>query len=308
MDRGAEMIQQATGQRHLEHLDLDVSTKDHVLPGHFACAGCGAVRPIDYALRVLGPKTVAVISACCWSGIGAALTIPNTDCAFMSGGSWATGVKQGLETIGDFETKVLVIAGDGGTFDIGIQSLSAAAERNEDFIYICYDNEGYQNTGNQRSSATPFGASTFTSAKKQQFKKDILAIMAAHRIPYAASAVVGYPRDLMRKMAKAKAIKGMRFIHCLATCPTGWRFAPDRGVQISRLAVQSLTFPLYEVEDGIKYTVQRPAKTVPVREYVKAQGRFSTVTDKEIELIQSFASDNWERLLKKADVVEALPY
>jgi pyruvate/2-oxoacid:ferredoxin oxidoreductase beta subunit len=197
---------------------------------------------------------------------------------------------------------VAVWAGDGGTFDIGLQALSGAAERNEDFIYICNDNEGYMNTGTQRSSATPMFAWTTTTPvmkPKENPKKDIMAIMADHHIPYAATATIAYPEDLLRKMEKAKNIRGTRFIHLLSPCSPGWRMPSELTVKISRLAVRSRVFPLYEIEDGISYTVQEESRVVPVREYLKLQGRFSHLTDSEIEVIQRNVERNWERLIKK---------
>src|SRR3972149_5485271 len=178
--------------------------------GHLACAGCGATVAMRYALKALGEETVIVLPACCWSIIGgpfpyAAVKVPLIHTAFETGASTASGVKAGLEMRGDMETTVAAWAGDGGTFDIGIQALSGAAERNDDIIYFCYDNEAYMNTGIQRSSATPWGAWTTTTPGadfKRERKKNLLAIMAAHRIPYLATATVAYPLDLIEKVRK----------------------------------------------------------------------------------------------------------
>jgi pyruvate/2-oxoacid:ferredoxin oxidoreductase beta subunit len=198
---------------------------------------------------------------------------------------------------------VAVWAGDGGTFDIGLQSLSGAAERNEDFIYICNDNEGYMNTGTQRSSATPLFAWTTTTPvmqPKENPKKDIMAIMADHQIPYAATATIAYPEDLIRKMEKAKKTRGTRFIHLLSPCPPGWRIPSELSVKISRLAVRSRVFPLYEIENGNTYTLQEESHVVPVKDYLKLQGRFSHLTEKNVEETQKRVDDTWERLLRKA--------
>ncbi len=297
--------------RELKQLGLEMPETEYMHPGHMGCAGCGAIHAMRFALKILGKKTVVVVSAGCWSGICGSLKVPYTHCAFMSAGAWATGVKAGLDAVGDTETTVLAWAGDGGTFDIGIQSLSGAAERNEDFIYICNDNEAYMNTGIQRSSATPGGAWTTTTPAqhtKEQPKKNIAEIMAAHRIPYVATATLGYPEDYLRKIAKAKAIKGTRFIHVLAPCPTGWRHPPGLTVKISRLAVQSRVFPLYEVENGTRYIVQRPRQEVPVSDYFGAQGRFSQLTKEGIAIIQGNVDEWWKQLEARASSVTGLPW
>jgi pyruvate/2-oxoacid:ferredoxin oxidoreductase beta subunit len=198
---------------------------------------------------------------------------------------------------------VAVWAGDGGTFDIGLQSLSGAAERNEDFLYICNDNEGYMNTGTQRSSATPqlaWTTTTPTIQPKENPKKDIVAIMADHQIPYAATATIAYPEDFMKKLEKAKKIRGTRFIHLLSPCPPGWKISSELSIKISRLAVRSRVFPLYEIENGRTYTLQEESRIVPVKEYLKLQGRFSHLKEEDIEETQKRVDDAWERLQRKA--------
>jgi pyruvate/2-oxoacid:ferredoxin oxidoreductase beta subunit len=193
-------------------------------------------------------------------------------------------------------------AGDGGTFDIGLQSLSGCAERNDDIIYVCYDNEAYMNTGIQRSSATPFMSwttTTPTSAFKDTPKKDIMAIMAAHRIPYAATASPAFPEDLLKKMDRAKRTQGLRFIHIHSSCPPGWKFASELSVKISRLAVETKLFPLYEIEHGRKYTLTHEPKGIPVREYLKLQGRFHHLTAEDIQAIQDNVDEEWEMLKAK---------
>jgi pyruvate/2-oxoacid:ferredoxin oxidoreductase beta subunit len=259
-------------------------------------------------LKALGEKTVMVFPASCWSIIPgswpySSFRIPVVHAGFATGGATASGVRAALDIRGDHEAVVAVWAGDGGTFDIGLQALSGAAERNEDFIYICNDNEGYMNTGTQRSSATPFLAWTTTTPvtkPKENPKKDIMAIMADHRIPYAATATIAYPEDLLRKMEKAKRIRGTRFIHLLSPCSPGWRIPSELTIKISRLAVRSRIFPLYEIENGRSYNIQEEPHTVPVKEYLKLQGRFSHLTDQEIEKIQEMADDEWQHLLRKA--------
>jgi len=276
--------------------------------GHLACAGCGAAVGMRMTLKALGEKTVMVIPASCWSIIPgfwpySSFRMTAVHAGFVTGGATASGVRAALDIRGDHESLVAVWAGDGGTFDIGLQALSGAAERNEDFIYICNDNEGYMNTGTQRSSATPLLAWTTTTPvqqPKENPKKDIMAIMADHQIPYAATATIAYPEDLIRKTEKAKRIRGTRFIHLLSPCPTGWRIPSELTIRISRLAVRSRVFPLYEIENGRSYTLQEESHVVPVKEYLKLQGRFSHLTEEDIERIQERVDDEWQRLLRKA--------
>ena len=217
----------------MPHVNFAVPSDEVMAPGHLGCAGCGGTLAMRLALKALGRKTVLVVPACCWSVIDgpapySAAGVPLMHTPFASAAAAASGVRAGLDLKGDTTTTVCAWAGDGGTFDIGLQALSAAAERNENILYICYDNEAYMNTGVQRSSATPFGAWTTTTPAqhvKDRPKKDLLAIMAAHGIPYAATATVAYPDDLIAKVRKAAAIRGTRFIHLLAPCPPGWKIA-----------------------------------------------------------------------------------
>ena len=286
----------------------EIPLSENLGHGHLACAGCGAAVSMRLTLKALGEKTVMVFPASCWSIIPgfwpySSFRIPVVHAGFVTGGATASGVRAALDIRGDHETLVAVWAGDGGTFDIGLQALSGAAERNEDFIYICNDNEGYMNTGTQRSSATPLFAWTTTTPvmkPKENPKKDIMAIMADHQIPYAATATIAYPEDLLRKIEKAKSIRGTRFIHLLSPCSPGWRMPSELTVKISRLAVRSRVFPLYEIENGISYTIQEESHVVPVKEYLKLQGRFSHLTDSEIEVIQENVERTWERLMRKA--------
>ena len=283
-------------------------------PGHLACPGCGGAVGMRLALKALGKKTILVIPACCWSIIpGAfphtAFDVPVYNTAFETGGSAAAGIAAALEVLGDKETTVVTWAGDGGTFDIGIQSLSGAAERNDNFIYICNDNEAYMNTGIQRSSATPYGAWTTTTPvknPKDRPKKNMLEIMADHRIPYVASVTIAYPEDMIRKITKAKVFHGTKFIHLLSPCPPGWRIPSEKAIQVSRLAVKARVFPLLEIEDGERYTLNVDPDAIPVREYLKAQGRFSHLSDLEIDKIQSQVDREWRRLLKRTEFSSAL--
>lgn len=283
-----------------------IPEEEYMFPGTVDCQGCGAAYAMRLALKALGPKTMVVIPACCWSIIAgpfptSALKMPIYHTAFETAAAVASGIKAGL-SIKEMDATVLAWAGDGGTFDIGIQALSAAAERNEDFIYVCYDNEAYMNTGIQRSSATPWGAWTTTTPRKHpkdRPKKNMMEIMAAHRIPYAASATVGHPEDFVRKLKKAKEIKGTRFFHVLATCPTGWRSPPELMLELPRLAVETCVFPLYEIENGVYSISKKPKQKLPVAEYLKVQGRFRHLTDQQIQYIQDHVDETWDLLLKK---------
>ena len=289
-------------------MELNVLDEEYMTSGHVACPGCGAAIAMRFFLKALGDKMIIVLPACCWSVIAgpypqSTLKVPVIHSAFETGGAVASGVRAALDVKGDTETTVVTWAGDGGTFDIGFQALSGAVERNEDFIYVCYDNEAYMNTGIQRSSATPYGAWTTTtpgSEWKKMRKKNIVEALVAHRIPYAATASIAFPEDLVRKVKKAKAIKGSRFLHIYATCPTGWRIPSEISVKIARMAVQTNIFPLYEVEDGVTYTINYKPKEYPVREYFKLQGRFKHLTDQDLKHIQDMVDEDWGLLLRKA--------
>ncbi|MFP4082099.1 MAG: 3-methyl-2-oxobutanoate dehydrogenase subunit beta [Candidatus Aminicenantes bacterium] len=301
MDRSEKMKKAKT-------MKLSLPEDELMHAGHLACQGCGATLAMRFVLKALGQKTVLCIPACCWSVIDgpfpySSLDVPIFHCAFETAASSASGVKAGLEMVGDKETTVVAWAGDGGTFDIGIQALSGTAERNDDILYICYDNEAYMNTGIQRSSATPYGAWTTTTPVKHfknRPKKDMVAIMAAHEIPYVATASIGYPEDLFRKAKKAKDIKGTRFLHIYAPCPSGWKTRPEDTVKLSRLVVQNAVFPLYEIENGDKYKLNiKLREKKPVDEYFRIQGRFRHLTDQDIQYIQKEVDKKWEKLLKK---------
>jgi pyruvate/2-oxoacid:ferredoxin oxidoreductase beta subunit len=276
--------------------------------GHLACQGCGATQAMRFALKALGPRTALVLPACCWSVIDgpfphSSLKVPILHTAFEAAASTASGLKAGLEMRGDTETVVMAWAGDGGTFDIGIQALSGAAERNEDIIYCCYDNEAYMNTGIQRSSSTPIGAWTTTTPGvhwKKRPKKKMIDIMAAHSIPYIATASVAYPNDLIEKFRKAREIKGTRFLHVFAPCPTGWKLAPELSVSMARQAVTSKVFPLVEVTDnGRTWKVWKDFEPTPVKDYCMAQGRFRHLSEDELRLVAEGIEENWQYLLSR---------
>ena len=289
-------------------MQLDALDKELMCSGHVGCPGCGATIAMRFVLKALGEKTIMVLPACCWSVIAgpfpqSSLKIPVIHTAFETGGATASGVRAALDMKGDKETTVITWAGDGGTFDIGFQALSGAVERNEDFIYACYDNEAYMNTGIQRSSSTPYGAWTTTTTGadwKKLRKKNIVEALVAHRIPYAATANIAFPEDLIRKVKKAKAIKGSKFLHIYASCPTGWRIPSEMSIKIASMAVQTNIFPLYEVENGINYTINYKPREYLVREYFKLQGRFRHLKDTDLDQIQEMVNEDWGLLLRKA--------
>ena len=293
-----------------------IPMEEYMTSGHLACQGCGATQAMRFALKGLGPKTALVIPACCWSVIDgmyphSALKPPVLHTAFETAAVTAAGLKAGLEMRGDTETVVMAWAGDGGTFDIGIQSLSGAAERNDDIIYCCYDNEAYMNTGIQRSSSTPVGAWTTTtpvSNYKRRPKKNMIEIMAAHEIPYIATASVAYPQDIVAKFRKARTIRGTRFIQILAPCPTGWKLAPELSVAAARQAVTSRVFPILEItENGRRLRVWKDFEPTPFRDYVTMQGRFRHLSDKEIDDLAAGVEAVWQRLLAKEKMLANLP-
>jgi pyruvate/2-oxoacid:ferredoxin oxidoreductase beta subunit len=295
--------------------DYTVPERELMTSGHLACQGCGATQAMRFALKALGPKTILVMPACCWSVIDgpfpeSSLKVPLFHTAFETAASTASGVKAGLEMRGDHETAVVAWAGDGGTFDIGLQALSGAAERNEDIIYACYDNEAYMNTGIQRSSATPLGAWTTTtpaSHEKERPKKKLLEIIAAHAIPYVTTTSVAYPDDVVRKFRKAKELHGTKFIHIFAPCPTGWKSPPELSVRLARLAVETKLFPVVEIEDGVKYTIFKDFEVKPLKEYLSLQGRFAHLKDDDISKLQAEVDRYWDHLLSIEKAGEIIP-
>ncbi len=274
--------------------------------GHSACPGCSEALAIRFILNTLGADTIAVVPPSCIAIISgpqplSSMRIPVYQTTLEASAASAAGIKRALVSKGNDHTSVVAIAGDGGTYDIGFQALSSAAERNEDIIYICLDNEGYMNTGSQKSSATPSLAyTTSTPAGKLTPKKNIAEIMAAHNIPYMATATTGYPDDLARKVARARDLKGgLRFIVVLAPCLDGWGLPDNAGPKTSRLAVESGVFPLYEVENGDRYTLNYGPKGIPVSDYTSVQKRYRHLSAQDVGLLQNEVDRNWERLKPK---------
>ncbi len=280
--------------------------EEYVSCGELACQGCGMTLASRYVLKGLGERTIEIRPASCSSVVNgrfpecASLYNLQNVC-FEEAAAEASGFRVGLNALGIKNVNVLAFAGDGGTYDIGLQALSGAAERNDDIIFVCYDNEAYMNTGIQRSSATPFGAwSSTTPTSKTQPKKDLMAIMAAHRIPYCTTASIAYPEDLLRKMRIAKRTKGCKVIIVFASCPTGWRFPTEKTIEIARLAVETRVWPLYEIFDGVKYRIGEMPQKRPVEDYLKVQGRFSSLTVENIRTIQKNVRKECKRLRKLA--------
>jgi pyruvate/2-oxoacid:ferredoxin oxidoreductase beta subunit len=273
--------------------------------GHAACPGCGLSLGMRLVLQAMGPRTIAVIVPSCEGSIGGvfpitAYGVSTFHSAFEIAAPTAAGIANALKVQGKDDIQVVAFAGDGGTFDIGLQSLSGAAKNNEDIIYVCLDNEAYMNTGIQVSSATPSYAWTGTTPTgNPRRKKNIMEIMAAHYNPYSATAAIGFPQDLRRKIKKARSIRGTKFIHMLVPCPTGWKTASDMAPDLSILAVETNIFPLYEVEDGRKYTINHVPRRLPVQEYLSKQGRFKHLTEEQVRNIQAEADEEWDRLQQR---------
>ena len=271
--------------------------------GHGACPGCGLALSLRLFSKAMGGNMIMVIPPGCTP---VTVMSPKFNAGFTvfvslfgSTAVFASGLKTALTIRGENDTHVVGWGGDGATFDIGLLVLSGAAERNDDIIYVCCDNEAYQNTGNQRSSATPWGGITSTNplpAPKAERKKDIMSVMAAHCIPYAATVTPAFPDDLMEKVKKAKGIKGLRFFHILAPCPTGWMFPSDRSIEISRLAVETKVFPLFEVENGTNFVISKESRGVPVQEYLQTQRRYAHLTSRQIGDLQKDVDKKWNRL------------
>jgi len=297
-------------------LDEIVSEERLLHPGHAACAGCAPAINVRHVLGGLAAakpesKLLLVIPASCWTIIAGiwpvnafGLSVYLTP--FASAAAEASGLKAALRLRGRGDTTVVVWGGDGSTCDIGLSGVSAAAERNEDLVYVLNDNEAYMNTGVQKSGATPEGAWTTTTpagAPRSGQKKDIARIMAAHNVPYVATLAAGSVpmlRDFRAKVARAAELEGFRFLHVFGACPPGWRYPTSQSTEVTRLAVESRYFPLFAVDHGEWKLTFRPKHPVPVREFLETQGRFGHLTPDQIELIQSHVDARWQ-LLERAE-------
>ncbi len=292
---------------------MDIPEEEFIYPGTRACAGCSMALIYRIALKALGPRTIITVPASCLTVLHGMQGFCTTKVSvlhtpFATTGASASGIVASLEDKGLADVNVVAFAGDGGTVDIGIQSLSGAAERGTNFIFACYDNEAYMNTGVQRSGSTPPGAfSTTTPTGKVGYKKNMAKIMEAHGIPYVATAISSYPLDLYDKFKNAQNIYGPKYIHILAPCPPGWGYNPKDSIEIGRLAVQTGFWPLYEVING-KFILSKdskrfldPSKRKPIEEYLKIQKRFRTISDSQIENYRRYISDLWEAIKERIE-------
>lgn len=286
-------------------LKLELPEDPILCSGHAACPGCIDALSVRHVLSALGPNTVAVVPPSCMAIIAgpqpfSGFRIPVYQPTLESSAAAASGLRRALDARGKRDTQVAVFAGDGGTYDIGFQCLSSAAERNENILYFCLDNEGYMNTGAQKSSSTPHHARTgSTPAGKTTRKKNFTEIMAAHEVPYVANATAGFLADLVAKVRKARSIRGLRIMSLLVPCLDGWGVPEDQGIAIARLAVECGAFPLYEVENGYQYTLNHAEKTRPVRDYLEPQRRYRNLPDEAVDELQREVDADWARLLER---------
>ena len=288
---------------------------DELFFGHKACAGCGGALAVRAALKVLGPHAISALPAGCMSAVG--FNFPQLSFAnnaiitpFAATASVLSGIEAGLRAQGikPDDCTVVGFAGDGGTADIGIQALSGAIDRNDDVLYVCYDNEAYMNTGIQKSSLTPFGASTTTTPVGSAVhgcltsKKNVFEIVAAHDIPYAATASIGYLQDFINKVERAKSVRGTRFLHVLAPCPTGWGHETDVTADIAKDAVDCGLWYLAEFEGSQESGVpggafklnRNPREFSDVAAYLRSQKRFRHMNDDELARAVAGRDAKWE--------------
>jgi len=311
----------------------DIAQKpDLFTSGHRACAGCAPATVLRLVMKAVRGPTIVTNATGCMEVVSTiypytSWAIPWIHTAFENAGANASGIEAAIKVlqkkgrIKDGQIDVIAFAGDGGTYDIGIQALSGAVERGHDFLYVLYDNEAYMNTGIQRSGGTPLGAATTTSPAgtvipgKLQYKKPIADIMVAHDMPYVATASPHYWRDLIAKARRGIEVNGPAFLHVFAPCPRGWRSDPSKSIELSHLAVETCVFPLWEAING-EYQLSAPSKVMAlspkkkkaVKEYLQVQGRFRHVFtpkfEKMLEEIQQLTDKRWDKLLKKCGLTQ----
>jgi pyruvate ferredoxin oxidoreductase beta subunit len=308
----------------------DIAEKpDLFLSGHRACAGCAPATVMRLIMKATRGPTIVTQATGCMEVVSSiypytSWATPWLHTAFENAAANASGIEAALKImkkkgrIKQEQVDVIALAGDGGTYDIGIQALSGAVERGHDFLFVLYDNEAYMNTGIQRSGGTPLGAATSTSPAgtvmpgKLERKKPIAEIMVAHEMPYVATASPYYWRDLLSKVRKGLEVNGPAFLHVFAPCPRGWRSDPAKSIEFSRLAVETCVFPLWEAVNGqcqlstpSKLIALAPQKKKPVKDYLLGQGRFRHLftpqNQKLLEEIQRLTDERWQRLLKKCE-------
>jgi pyruvate ferredoxin oxidoreductase beta subunit len=305
----------------------DIAEKpDLFLSGHRACAGCGPATVLRLIMKAARGPTIVTEATGCMEVVSSIYPytswgVPWLHTAFETAASNASGIEAALKImkrkgrIGQEHVDVIAFAGDGGTYDIGIQSLSGAVERGHDFLFVLYDNEAYMNTGIQRSGGTPHGAATTTSPAgsvipgKLEYKKPIANIMVAHDIPYVATASPYYWKDMLTKVRKGLEVEGPAFLHVFAPCPRGWRSDPAKSMEYSKLAVETCVFPVWESVDGqcklstpSKLLALAPQRKKPVADYLRGQGRFRHMFKPQnkdlLEEVQRVTDERWERVLK----------
>jgi len=284
----------------------ELPREEYVQPGTTSCIGCGGALSLRLALRILGKRTVLVIPANCSSIFQGpypktAFRVPVMNVAFASAAAVASGIIAALKVRNISDVNVVVWAGDGATADIGLAVLSSAAHRQDNMLYLCYDNEGYMNTGVQESGATPFGAWTANSPTGTRlFKKNMPLIMMEHNVPYIATADVSYAQDFVQKLKKAMTYTGFKYIHLFSPCPPGWRIPPDETIHVGRLAVETGTWVLFEIENG-KFQLTGPSvnlvnaeKRKPIEEYLKMQQRYKQMTEEDVRVFKQAIDDSWK--------------
>ncbi len=303
----------------------ELSKKEDIFcSGHRACAGCAPATTMRQVTLATDTNIVTGLSTGCMEVVSTVFPYTAWRCSFIHNAfenvaATISGVEAAYRVLKrkgklDAEYRFIAMGGDGGTYDIGMQSLSGAMERGHRMLYLCYDNQGYMNTGIQRSSSTPYGAATSTTPAgvkipgKQNFQKNLTEILVAHEIPYIAQANIGFHRDLLKKVEKALAIDGPTFINVLSPCHRGWRINPADSMKYAKLAVDTCLWPMFEVENG-KYKLSRkPKEKLPIEEWLKGQGRFSHLFKPEnadmIENFQAHVDKKWERVLDRCGETE----